>query len=491
MNGCFLCLPVFLPIIAGVIGYFLPFSARSLKNRHLYFGTVISLTTVLTWLALFLCGKEPFSLLRFSDTLSITFALDGAGRIFAGLSSALWPVTAVYAFDYMRHYMEENRHLNTFWAFFTMAFGVTLGIAFAADMMTMYLFYELLTLVTLPLVMFVMGKKSIHAGKKYLLYSMSGAALAFIGLAFLITQGAHTFTNGGHLASYGGNMALLQTVFALAFAGFGVKAALWPLHDWLPSAAVAPTPVTALLHAVAVVKAGAFACIRLIYYTFGPEVLRDTWAQYLTMGLAIFTIVYGSAMALKQEHFKRRLAYSTISNLSYILFAATLMTQNGLLAAYSHLIVHSVIKILCFFVAGAVLHYTKREFLDELDGLGRKMPVTFACFTVGACALTGIPPLNGFVSKWYIALGAVENGNWLSMIGLGAVLLSALFTAIYMFEVVIFAWFPRKGTLLPADGKEASALMWVPMALLAVLCLIMGLMPGFWLEFLEKAVMWG
>lgn len=491
MNGTFLLLPVLFPIIVGIVSYFFPFSPVNLKRRHLFFGIVIGLNTLLTWTAIFLCDGDAVTFLRFSDTLSLMFHLDQAGRIFAGLSSALWPVTMVYAYDYMSHYKEDVRHLNAFWSFFTAAFGVTLGIAFAGNLLTMYVFYEFLTLTTLPLVMFVMGKRSIKAGQKYLLYSMSGAALGFIGLVFLIGQNAQTFVYGGHLAGYTGSVTLALAVFTLSFLGFGVKAALWPFHDWLPSAAIAPTPVTALLHAVAVVKAGAFACIRLTYYAFGTEFLRGTWAQTAVMALAAVTIVYGSAMALKQQHFKRRLAYSTISNLSYILFAAALMTPEGLLAAWVHLVTHSVIKLMCFFAAGSVLHYAEREFLDELEGLGRKMPVTFACFTVGACALTGIPPFNGFVSKWYIALAAVRQGGTMALIGFGAVLLSALLTTMYMFQTVISAWFPRRGFALPEDARESSPLMWVPMVLMALLCLVMGLVPGGFIDFLGKAVTLG
>ena len=231
----------------------------------------------------------------------------------------------VYAWDYMKH----EGHKPMFWAFFTASFGVTLGIAFAANMMTMYLFYELLTLATIPLVMHAMTKQAIHAGVKYAAYSIAGAALAFIGMVFLIVNDAQEFVPGGHLAGYSGSMELLLSVFVLAFVGCGVKAAIWPMHSWLISAAVAPTPVTALLHAVAVVKAGAFACIRLTYFTFGTDMLYGTWGQYTVMALAMITLVFGSAMALKQRHFKRRLAYSTVSNLSYILFAAAVMTAGG------------------------------------------------------------------------------------------------------------------------------------------------------------------
>ena len=277
MNGILLLLPVFLPLVLGLLSYFLPI--RSESCRRLVYSLLILGTTALAWAAILLCDDGAFTLLHFSHRLTIAFRMDGAARLFAGLSATLWPFTMLYGFDYMRH----EKHLHMFWAFFTASFGVTLGIAFSANMMTMYLFYELLTLATLPLVMQPMTKAAKKAGIKYLVYSISGAALAFIGLVFLAIHDAVDFTLGGHLAGYDGDLSMLLAVFALSFVGFGVKAAIWPLHGWLPSAAVAPTPVTALLHAVAVVKAGAFACIRLIYYSFGTEVLAGTWAQQLAL----------------------------------------------------------------------------------------------------------------------------------------------------------------------------------------------------------------
>ena len=484
MNGILLCLPIFLPVAAGLAAYFIPF--RTDRGRCTLYAVIIGATTILAWLAILQCDGSSFTFLRFTDSLHFTLRMDGAAKLFAGLSASLWPFTMVYAWDYMKH----EGHKPMFWAFFTASFGVTLGIAFAANMMTMYLFYELLTLATLPLVMQPMSTTARKAGVKYAVYSMSGAALAFIGLVFLIVNGAQDFTLGGHLAGYTGDRQLLLTVFVLAFVGFGVKAAIWPLHAWLPAAAVAPTPVTALLHAVAVVKSGAFACIRLIYYAFGTEILVGTWAQQAVMTLTLITILFASCMSVKQRHFKRRLAYSTVSNLSYILFAATIMTLPALTAAFLHLIVHSVVKILAFFTAGAVLHYSHREYVHQLEGLGKRMPVTFVCYTVAACALTGIPPFNGFVSKWYIALAAVDTYQPLPIIGFGVLLVSALLTAIYMFQIAVRAWFPRHSAPAIPEGSvhEAGWQMLVPMVVLAAACLLMGLMPQGLLDLIREAV---
>lgn len=485
MNGLLLTLPVALPFTAGLLSYFIRFPSK--RAQDLWYGGIICLTTALAWLAILLVGEERVTLLHFTDTLTIALRCDGAARLFAALSATLWPFTALYACDYMRH----EKHLAMFWSFFTASFGVTLGIAFSANMLTMYLFYELLTLATLPLVMQPMTAAAKAAGIKYLLYSMSGAALAFIGLVFLILHDAQEFVPGGHLtAASGGDLSMLLPVFVLAFVGFGVKAALWPLHAWLPAAAVAPTPVTALLHAVAVVKAGAFACIRLVYYSCGTELLRGTWAQAVCIVLALVTILYGSCMSLKQRHFKRRLAYSTISNLSYILFAAVLMTGDALAAAFLHLITHSVVKIMAFFAAGAVLHYAHREYVDELEGLARHMPVTFACVIAAACGLTGIPPFQGFVSKWYIASAAVAARDGLALAGFAVLLVSALLTAIYMFQVVIKAYFPRRTAIPPAADsvREAGWQMTVPMVILAAAGLLLGLFPQWLLDVIGRAV---
>ena len=484
MNGLLLCLAVFLSIVAGLASYVLPFSD---KARRAFCSVIIVATTVIAWAAILSCSGEEFVLWAFTEKLSFALRMDGAAQLFVGLSATLWPFTMVYAWDYMKH----EGQLPLFWAFFTAAFGITLGIACAANMVTMYLFYELLTLSTIPLVMHAMHKKAIAAGIKYALYSIAGAALAFVGLVFLIVHDANDFVLGGHFAQYSGNMTVLLTVFSVAFVGCGVKAAIWPFHSWLPSAAVAPTPVTALLHAVAVVKAGAFACIRLVYYAFGAEILRGTWGQYVVMCLAIITLVFGSAMSLKQTHFKWRLAYSTVSNLSYILFACALMTEAGMVAAWVHLIVHSVVKIMAFFCAGSVLHYAHREYVHELEGLGRRMPLTFAAFTVAACALTGVPPFNGFVSKWYIALAATGEGSVWAVLGFVGLLISALLTAIYMFQVVIKAWFPAKDAPAIAAGSahEAGPMMTVPILILAALCILMGLFPHTLLDVIREAVM--
>lgn len=414
------------------------------RERYILFATVA--TSLLTASCIFLSwklGADAFTCtpIRFSQALSLTLRIDGASRIFGAMIAALWPVTAIYAFEYMEHEGSENR----FFGFFTIAFGVVLGVAFAANFLTLYLFYELLTLATLPLVMHTMDHQARYAGKKYLIYSLSGAAFAFIGMVFLLNYGTSLdFTLGGVLdeSLSAGNEQMLLWAFLCAFFGFGVKAAIFPFHGWLPDASVAPTPVSALLHAVAVVKSGVFAVMRLIYFGFGADFLRGTFAQDVAMAAAIVTIVYGSARALRTPHLKRRLAYSTVSNLSYILFGFTLMTPEGMAGGLTHMVYHAVIKITLFFCAGAILCKTGKEYVYDLEGFGHAMPVVFGTFTISSVALIGVPPLGGFVGKWCIASAAAATGSPLAYWGIGALILSTLLTTLYLMTVVLRGYFP-------------------------------------------------
>lgn len=477
-------IPVALPILLGAVAYFIKF--KKVKWRNAYTLTTVLLTSIAMWGIILLGDEQPFTLFHFTDSLNITFNLDGLGKIFAGLIATLWPLTVIYSFEYMKH----EQHLRMYNSFFMIAMGVTLGIAMSGNMLTMYFFYELLTLSTLPLVIHNLDRLAMRAGRAYLSYSIGGAAFAFIGMAFMIYYGNSTdFVLGGLLTSLNiDNKNALLFIYVLSFIGFGVKAAIFPLHGWLPKASVAPTPVTALLHAVAVVKAGAFAIIRLTYYNFGADFLKGTWAQAVVMIIVLATILFGSAMALKQVHFKRRMAYSTIANLSYILFGVVLMSNDGLKAGILHMLFHSIIKIGAFFAVGAVIHNTGKEYVFELNGLGKKMPVTFACFTVFGLALAGIPPFNGFISKWQLAMAALDTSdassavNIISFIGICVLLISALLTAIYMLNVAVRAFFPSKDANLSQlkDVKEVSPYMTVPMILLALMCVVTGLC-GSWL----------
>lgn len=456
--------------------------------------TVVN-SLIVGWLIWQKAGSgESLVLFRLYGNLKVMFRLDGMGGVFSGLVACLWPLAVLYSFEYMRH---EKRKVS-FFAYYLMTYGVTVGIAFAGNLMTLYLFYELLTLVTFPLVLHPMTKEAVQASRRYLYYSIGGAAFAFIGLVFVLSfsaTGNTDFVPGGVLdlvaAAPWRNTLLL--IYVLAFFGFGVKAALFPCHGWLPRATVAPTPVTALLHAVAVVKSGAFGILRLTYFSFGVGFLRGSWAQALVMGAALVTIVFGSTMAVREVHWKRRLAYSTISNLSYILFGASMMSPLGLTAALSHMVFHGVMKICSFFCAGAVMHQSGKEYIYELNGMGKQMPVTFGCLTAASLSLIGIPLFAGFISKWNLAEAAFACGGtafaegifwgWLPLGGVFVLLYSALMTAVYMLTVLVRAYFPQweRGAETVASGNEKKAaadpnwMMLVPIVMFAVAIVGLGL----------------
>ncbi len=458
----------------GGIALLLPrFHSPKLRNVIVFFTVLAG--SVLTWANILNHGSESFVIVKFTDNLNIALKIDGLSCVFAGLVATLWPFSTYYAFEYMKH----EGFNQSFFAFYTMTLGVTVGIAFSANLLTLYFFYELLTLVTVPLVMHGMTKKSVHAARKYLYYSLGGAAFAFIGLVFIITYGnSIDFSYGGVItaANVGGRRDLLLFIYVLTFCGFGVKAAIFPFYSWLISAAVAPVPVTALLHAVAVVKSGAFAIMRATYFSFGTDFLCGTWAQTVVMTMSIVTILFGSVFALKERHLKRRLAYSTVSNLSYILFGCSLMTPAGLAAGMAHMLFHGLTKICSFFCTGAIMHQTGKEYVSEMNGLGKKMPITFTCFTISALSLSGVPLFAGFVSKWRLGSAAMEVGNPLAIVGVGALLISALLTALYMFTVSVRGFFPSKDgdALSLASAKDGGVKMSLPLIVFSVGMIVFG-----------------
>ena len=474
MSPVFLLVLILFPLLTGA-GLCL---LRTREHRTLSILTMIvtSVTSVFAWVILLIGIDGPLEAIHFAPELMLLLKLDGMGRFFLGLIATLWPITVLYAHSYMK----DEEHLRLFYGFFTMTYSATLGVALSGNLFSMYCFYEMLTLTTVPLVLHPMTREAVRASREYFIISLGGAAFSFAAMVYLLSCGVSgPFRMGGYSSGhpYGEDVTLLFWLFG--FIGFAVKTAVFPLHHWLPRASVAPTPVTALLHAVAVVKSGAFAMIRLTYYCFGADVLRGTWAQTAAIALTSFTIIYGSSIAVREGHWKRRLAYSTVANLSYVAFGAMLMTPAGLVASLLHMAAHACIKILAFFCAGAVLRRTGRALVAELDGMGRRMPVTFVCFTFSAFALMGLPPFSGFISKWYLLTAAAELGG-IGYIGAAALLISALLTAVYMLTVVRRAWFPDRGADLTAleQVREADAAMLVPLVILAAGTLVLGIFPG-------------
>lgn len=463
---------LFLSMSLPAVGAALLFLSRP-KDRRVCHAITLLFTlaaSVCTALCVFNPDAQAVTLLRLSWILTVSLKLDGLGRVFAGMVALLWPLATLYAFEYMEHEGGENH----FFGFYLLSYTTTLGIAFAEDLMTLYVFYELLSLATLFLVMHGMKAKAVHAGRKYIYYMLGGAAMAFMAMVTVIHYtGAANFTYGGIGSLLGAPTNMLLIMFVLAFLGFGVKAAVFPFHAWLPTAGVAPTPVTALLHAVAVVKAGVFAVIRMSYYVFSPDLIRGTWAQTVCLVLAMVSILYGSTMAVRESHLKRRLAYSTMSNLSYVLLGAMLLTPAGLKGGLMHMVYHALMKITLFSCVGAVMVKTGRSYVQEIRGIGKRMPFIMGVFLFAGAALVGIPPLVGFQSKWTLAEAALDAGP-LGIAAVCVLLVSAILTALYVLVPAFSAFFlPLDETGLEERSYDPGWQMKAPLAILCVLMLIL------------------
>lgn len=474
MSPLFLLLPILVPLLGGLILIRVSKAGRRIQNCCAM--AVVCLTSLLVWIVLLRTGQESIQLYSFTRGFSIDLMADGPARMFALMISVMWPFVMLFAFDYM----SGHEHTGQFFAFYVMTYGITLGVAFSANLTTLYVFYEMLSLVTIPLVSFYSDHESMYAARKYAAYTIGGASLGFISV---VMTGIH---NGGSNFLYGGNFTgsfnfnLMQIVFLFGFFGFGVKAAVFPLHDWLPTASAAPTPVTALLHAVAVVNSGVFAVIRLAWYIYGPQFLRGSRCLEIAQAFAIFTLVYAAVLAVKQRHFKRRLACSTISNLSYMLFGILLMTPAGLEAGLLHMLFHSVIKMTLFLCAGAFMHATGKSYVFEVNGIGRKMPLTFALYTLSALSLVGVPGLCGFVSKLHLVMAGLEEASTISVAGSAGLMIAAFLCAIYTLTISIRAFFPMedKGLFDDKTVHEAHVLMLIPICFFSVVNVVLGLWPG-------------
>lgn len=457
---------------------------RSDKTRN-PFAVLIALVTaaaVIMLLREVLAGRAPFiSLCTIVPGLELAFRADPLAALFSTLASILWIFAVVYSTGYMAHEHKRRRYF----IFFMLSLSTTMGIAFSANLFTLYLFYEFLTIFTYPLVIHEENEEAHTAGVRYIIYSFIGAAFILAALVVTYcTAGTLSFTSGGVVQPVAGNAVLWQVVFLCFVIGFGVKAAIMPLHAWLPSAMAAPTPVSALLHAVAVVKSGVFGILRVMYSIYGTESLRTLELGLFVAVLVCVTIIAGSIIALRQDVLKRRLAYSTISQLSYITLGAGLLTYLGLTGSLLHMINHALLKITLFFCAGAIITVTGKKKISELKGLGRRMPLTMLAFTVGSIGMVGILPVNGFISKWRLIEGSLDAGYYLVIVVLVA---SALLNAAYFFPIVINAFF-REGDFEPPQGIEAPASMLLPTLLLAAACIVFGIGLELYMPFVESVV---
>jgi multicomponent Na+:H+ antiporter subunit D len=423
-----------------------------------------------------------FDLVEFTPGVGLAFRADALGMFFSVVSSTLWLITTIYAIGYMEQ--EPNR--RRFFGFFALCVSTTVGVAFAENLLTLFLFYETLTICTYPLVIHEETPEAMKAGRKYLAYTLTGGAFVLLGsIVTYQMAGTMTLSQPGILSLESGRGAL-TLLFVCLIAGFGVKAAIMPLHGWLPSAMVAPTPVSALLHAVAVVKVGAFGVLRTIYNVFGVALLKELGVCDWLAGLAAFTIIAASVIAVFQDNFKRRLAFSTVSQLSYIVLGASLLTPLAATAAIVHIANQAFAKITMFFVAGSIQRTTGKTSIHELAGIGYRMPYTMGAFTVAALSFIGVPLFAGFVTKWYLSLGAMESGQWWYVI---VMLASALLNAAYWMPVIYTAFF--RGPHDAVEVREAHWTMLGPALLCAGYVLLLGMtvsVPGMPFALAQAAV---
>ncbi|WP_459880261.1 monovalent cation/H+ antiporter subunit D family protein [Desulfothermus naphthae] len=411
-------------------------------------------------------AKYYFCLVKLGQGVSISFKVDGLGLTFALVASFLWIVTSLYSIGYMRGLKEHSQ--TRFFCFFALALSSTIGVAFSANLLTMYMFYEILSLSTYPLVVHHQDEDAKISGRKYLTYIITTSVGLVLPAMIICYIHAHTLTfqSNGILMGKGSDL-LLTILFFMFLFGFA-KAAIMPLHSWLPAAMVAPTPVSALLHAVAVVKVGVFSIIRIFTGIYGIELIKNLHLGVYSAYIAVFTILVGSLIAMSQDELKRRLAFSTISQLSYIILGISLLTPRGMLGGIIHIVMHAFGKITLFFGAGAIYVATGKKYISQLNGLGKKMPITFLTFFIGALSVIGLPPTGGFYSKWYLVLGCIDAHNLLLLLVL---LISSFLNAVYFLPIVFKGFFYNAND--SEEIKEAPICCIIPMIITALISIIL------------------
>ena len=460
---------VMVSALAG-IGIFWAGEARQRLRTGLNLFAALAklfLVAVMGWLVFH--GYEPEFRVALLPGIDFVLQADALSMLFATLSAVLWLVTTVYAVAYLERGADRAR----FFGFFSLCVMATMGIALAGNLLTFFIFYELLTLTTWPLVVHHGNKAAFAGARSYLFHTLGAGAVFLAGLIWLYAlTGPQDFIVGGSVAGLGLEQTVqLKIVFAMLVVGMGVKAALFPLHSWLPKAMVAPAPVSSLLHAVAVVKAGAFGIVRLVEDVYGPQLLSELGLNVPLAAIASFTIIYGSVLALYQSDLKKRLAFSTVSQVSYIALGVAIGGPLATLGGVVHLVHQGLMKITLFFCAGIFANLLGIKKIEQLDGVGARLPWTSVCFTIGALGMIGLPPVAGFISKWYLGTGAVAaDMHWV----LPVLVASTLLNAAYFLPVLKRIWlnppveqWPNEvsASRLETYGMVGSALITSAMAL--------------------------
>ena len=451
---------------------------RNLRETFTFIAAIIQASVVLSMIPAVLGGVVfEFNMWQVFTNVPLLLRVDGPGLLFASVASVLWIATSLYAIGYMRGLHEHAQ--TRFYSFFAISLSATMGVAFSSNLLTIYFFYEMLSVSTFPLVTHMQDKNARTGGRTYLGY------LLFTSLCLLLPalSWCYVWLDGGKITmDFLGDVGkvsvfgpteqmILLVLFTFGFA----KAGLMPFHSWLPGAMVAPTPVSALLHAVAVVKVGVFCLYRVYADVFGFEVLRSLDGGDWMIALACATILISSLIALSQDNLKRRLAFSTIGQLGYVALGVTLATEKGAGGSVLHIAMHACGKITLFFCAGAIFVATGKKYVSELRGLGRKMPITMGAFMIGSLSVIGLPPLGGFVSKWYLALGAMDrDALWVVVV----LLISSLLNVFYLLPVAVTAFFRTEESEEDSGIKEAPWPCVVPLALTAVGCFVLFFFSG-------------
>lgn len=487
MDAVPMLLAILLPFLGGILVRTMPHFRGNGRDVSFFTGFILILECALVALVC-LDGDRAATLLSINGYLPVALRSDDLSKLFSSVAALLFAVSGLYALYYMRHDDERRR----FFAYYLMTLGAFIALCYASTLVTMYMFFELMAVLSIVLVLHDRSRDSIRAGVKYAVHSIMGAILGLFGLIFIAPSlMTPYFAIGGSLNAAAPAIPrneLLLLVF-IAIVGFSAKAGMFPLHGWLPLAhPVAPAPASAVLSGV-ITKGGVLCIIRVIYYSVGADALRGTWVQYALLALAVITVFMGSMLALGEDVLKKRLAFSSVSQVSYVLCGVFLMDQMALTGAFLHVLSHALIKAGLFLCAGSIIHQTGRTRVSEMHGMGRRMPVTMWCFLLCSLGLIGIPPFSGFISKWFLAEGAVSGGEYLAVpvfnyLVPAILLISALLTAGYLLPVGLNAFFPSKEeeAIVCEGGKcESGFLIKAPVILLAALMTLLGLFPG-WLE---------
>ncbi len=474
-------MPIFVlmsSFLTGLLIFSLDERQHSLRTVLNMLGATVKLALVAVMLWGVLHEKEYEMRFSVMPGIEMIFRADALAMIFLTLSAVLWLVTTAYAVGYLEGAPNRRR----FFGFFSLCVTSTMGISLAGNLFTFFVFYEMLTLTTYPLVVHRGTKKALDAGAVYLRYTLAGGAVLLVGILWLhALAGPFEFTTGGALGHLGPeNASSLVMIFAMLIAGLGVKAAIVPLHGWLPTAMVAPAPVSALLHAVAVVKAGVFGIVRVVYNVYGIESATALGVAAPLAAAAAATTLYASVRALSQDDLKRRLAFSTVSQLSYIILGIALAGPLSTVGGLVHLAHQGIMKITLFFSAGVIAETIGLHRVSEMNGVGRRLPVTSAAFTVAALGMIGVPPTAGFISKWYLGTGALSAGQpW----ALAVLAVSTVLNAAYFLPVIRALWFGKRTIPWPEEKErgrvfEADPWLLVPMCATAALTVLAGLLAG-------------